>query len=78
MNYTLKFKFSTAKLGRGSSIKGDNGNAECDITTDYTLEDLKTKINDLISIAYNSIKDNSKVKKMGKIINIDIIDIIVK
>lgn len=75
MKYTLKFNFSTIKVNRDGSIKGSNGAAECDMETDYSLKELKTKTDDLKSIAYNSLISNPKVKKMGLIQSIDIIDV---
>jgi hypothetical protein len=39
MEYTLKFNFTTLKVGRCGSIKGGNGGGECDITTDYPLDE---------------------------------------
>jgi hypothetical protein len=78
MEYTLKFNFTTLKVGRGGSIKGGNGGGECDITTDYSLDVLKTKTDDLKSIAYGSLVDNLKVKKMGLIQSIDIVDVVAR
>lgn len=77
MEYTLKFNFTTLKVGNGGSIKGGNGGGECNITTDYPLDELKTKTDDLKSIAYSSLVDNPKVKKMDTIQSIDIIDVVV-
>lgn len=74
--YTLKFNFTTLKVGCDGSIKGGNGGGECNIITDYNLDELKTKTDDLRSIAYGSLIDNHKVKKMGSIQFIDIIDVI--
>ena len=78
MEYTIKFDFSTAKVGRSNNIIGSNNSGECDITTDYTLTELKTKTDDLKYIAQQSLIDNPKVEKMGSIISIDIVDIIIK
>ena len=78
MEYTLKFNFTTLKVGRGGSIKGGNGGGECDITTDCPLDELKTKTDDLKSIAYGSLIDNPKVKKMGSIQSIDIVDVVAR
>ena len=75
MEYTLNFNFSTIKVNRDGSIKGSNGGGECDITTDYQLDELKTKTDDLKSIAYGSLVGNPKVKKMGSIQSIDIVDV---
>lgn len=78
MEYTLKFNFTTLKVGRDGSIKGSNGGGECDITTDYSLDELKTKTDDLKSIAYGSLVDNPQIKKMGSIQSIDIIDVVAR
>ena len=78
MEYTLKFNFSTIKVNRDGSIKGGNGGGECDITTDYPLEESKTKTDDLKSIAYGSLVANPKVKKMGSIQSIDIVDVVAR
>ena len=78
MEYTLKFNFTTLKICRNGNIKGANGCGECDITTDYQLDELKTNTDDLKSIAYSSLIDNPKVKKMGSIDSINIIDIYIK
>lgn len=76
MEYTIKIRFKTAKAGRGAGqiIKGGNG--ECDITTDFSIEELKADTDSLKSIAYESLSANPKVKKMGSIISIDIIDVV--
>jgi len=74
-NYNVKFSFSTAKAGRGGSISGKGGSAECDITTDIPLEVLKAQPDDLQQVCYASIKDNPRVMKMGTIISITINDI---
>lgn len=78
MDYTLKFNFITIKIKRDGSIKGGNGSGECDITTGFTLDELKTKTDDLKSIAYRSLVDNPKVKKMGSIQSIDIVDVVAR
>lgn len=79
MDYTLKFKFTTAKAGRGAGqIIGNGGNGECDITADLQLSKLKTMEDDLKSIAYGSLISNPKVKKMGSIMSIDIVDVVAR
>lgn len=76
MEYTFKFNFTTIKVGRGGSIQGGNGGGECDITTDLPLDELKTKTDELKSIAYSVLVDSPKVKKMGSIQSIDIVDVV--
>lgn len=76
MQYTIKFNFNTIKPGRGGSINGKSGSAECDITADFTLKELETKTDDLKAVAFHSIKDNPKIKKMGEILSVEITDII--
>lgn len=76
MMYTLKFDFSTIKVVRGGSIRGCTNGGECVITTEYPLDELKTKTDELKSIAYSSLIDNPKLKNLGSINSIDIIDVV--
>lgn len=75
MQYELKFNFSTIKVNRDGSIRGRNGAAICIISSDYLLDELKNKTDELKVIAYNSLVDNAKVKKMGTIDSIDIVNL---
>lgn len=73
--FTLGFAFTTIKIGRGGSIKGQSGAAECEISADYTIDELKNMDNDLKNVAYQSLMSNPKAKKMGKIQSIDILTV---
>lgn len=73
MKYIVRYKFFTAKAGRKGHLKGNWGNAETEITTDASVDDL---LGDLLPevkrVCHNSIKDMAKVVKQGRIINVDV------
>jgi hypothetical protein len=74
--YLIKFNFTTVKVNPNGSISGSNGSAECNISSIYPLEELRTKTGDLKLIAYNSLVTIKKVKKMGTIQSIDIVEVL--
>lgn len=73
MNYTLKFNFHTIKVSRGGGVRGGGGSAECDITTDYSIEELRERTEELVEIARRSIAGNPKIK--GVVQSIDSLEI---
>lgn len=72
MEYTIKFRFSSAKVSRGGGVRGSGGEAECDITTDHTKDELEAYPEQLREIAAHSIKANPKLKGHS-ILSVDII-----
>ena len=62
MKYLLKFKFEALKVTKSGSIKGSNGDAECEIETHFNLEELQNKKEDLMQLAKYSLMSNNKMK----------------
>lgn len=75
MEYTVRFNFSTAKLGRGrGQIIGKSGSGECDITADKPFNDIESaKEDDAIKMfCVNALIDN----KIKNVMSINVTEII--
>jgi hypothetical protein len=76
MKYILKFSYTTTKVNSDGSINGGIGGCECNIESDYSFDELNTKTDYLKSVAYDSIKDDEKIKNIGVIQSVDIVGIV--
>lgn len=79
--YTIKFKFSTARPGRGKgAITGNSGDGELDITVDGPFDPVAAKTDtDLIEGCKQHLQQtNTKLQKMGVIVSFEIWEIVNK
>lgn len=67
MDYILKFSFSTVRVNKNSSITGSNGTAETLISTELVIDELLTRKDDLLAIAYNSLVEKFPSRGAGYI-----------
>lgn len=73
--YTIKFSFTTVKVGRGSTISGGKGGGEIDITVEGSMDETNKQDPELIVVCKDFIKNTPKVKRMGTIQSLEILGI---
>lgn len=75
--YTVKFKYSTARAGRGKGeVVGGGGQGELDITVDGPFNKKDTKNPELVEGCKNHIKNEHRIK--DAIISFEITEIVDK